>query len=119
MASCTPARGRAARAPLLAGLAHVPGAARAQVGPLWQRAKELLPPMERIAWADEALQALRWMIEGLRVSLFAQQLGTRRPVSPKKVERQLRTARRGQGARGSPPSRTIDSRTRGCHGRRP
>ncbi len=29
------------------------------------------------------------MIEELRVSVFAQQLGTRQPVSPKKIEQRL------------------------------
>lgn len=34
---------------------------------------------------EEALQALRWMVEELRVSYFAQQLGTRVPVSDKRI----------------------------------
>ncbi len=65
---------------------------RAEVEPLWHRAKQLLPPPERIAWADPQLQELRWMVEELRVSLFAQHLGTRRSVSPGKVEKQLEQA---------------------------
>ena len=40
--------------------------------------------------ADRAeWQALRWDLEELRVSLFAQELGTRRPVSPKKLAARL------------------------------
>jgi ATP-dependent helicase HrpA len=35
------------------------------------------------------LEEVRWMIEELRVSLFAQQLGTRQPVSEKRVRRAL------------------------------
>lgn len=38
---------------------------------------------------DEALEHYRWMIEEYRVSLFAQQLGTRVAVSSKRLERQL------------------------------
>jgi ATP-dependent helicase HrpA len=41
-----------------------------------------LPPTRR-AGAD--VQELRWMIEELRVSLFAQTLGTARPVSEKRI----------------------------------
>jgi ATP-dependent helicase HrpA len=33
----------------------------------------------------EALRAVRWMVEELRVSLFAQSLGTAHPVSEKRV----------------------------------
>ena len=33
------------------------------------------------------LRSLRWMIEELRVSLFAQGLGTRVPVSPKRLDK--------------------------------
>ncbi len=66
--------------------------ARAEIEPLWQRARETLPDPERLAWADESVQELRWMIEELRVSIFAQQLGTKQPVSPGKVEKQLARA---------------------------
>ncbi|MGO1071239.1 ATP-dependent RNA helicase HrpA [Lysobacter sp. CA199] len=38
---------------------------------------------------DEAWQALRWDIEELRVSLFAQELGVRGGVSPKKLAQRL------------------------------
>ena len=49
-----------------------------------ERAKLLgaLPPGERDA-AD--VRALRWMVEELRVSLFAQRLGTNGPVSEKRI----------------------------------
>ena len=35
---------------------------------------------------DPRLEEIRWMIEELRVSLFAQQLGTAYPVSVKRIE---------------------------------
>jgi ATP-dependent helicase HrpA len=38
---------------------------------------------------DPAWQALRWDLEELRVSLFAQELGTKRPVSTKRLAKQL------------------------------
>ncbi|MEO8670393.1 MAG: ATP-dependent RNA helicase HrpA [Tahibacter sp.] len=38
---------------------------------------------------EAALQELRWLIEELRVSLFAQELKTREPVSPKRLQRML------------------------------
>lgn len=37
---------------------------------------------------DEELVRFRWMLEELRVSLFAQQLGTSIPVSPQRLEKQ-------------------------------
>ena len=36
---------------------------------------------------DEHLEEFRWMLEELRVSLFAQQLRTPMPVSVKRLER--------------------------------
>ncbi len=48
----------------------------------YQRAVGELPPARR-SGAD--VQAVRWMIEELRVSLFAQMLGTPGPVSEKRI----------------------------------
>ena len=48
----------------------------------YQRAIEQLPPARR-AGAD--VEAVRWMIEELRVSLYAQMLGTPGPVSEKRI----------------------------------
>jgi ATP-dependent helicase HrpA len=45
-----------------------------------------LPPGES---AGEDLKAVRWLIEELRVSLWAQQLTTAQPVSVQRVERAL------------------------------
>jgi len=45
-----------------------------------------LPPARR---ADADVRELRWMIEELRVSLFAQTLGTERPVSEKRIYRAM------------------------------
>ncbi|MDX1953650.1 MAG: ATP-dependent RNA helicase HrpA [Verrucomicrobiota bacterium] len=43
--------------------------------------------------AQEAVNELRWMIEEYKVSLFAQELGTAFPVSPKRLDDQLKKAR--------------------------
>jgi ATP-dependent helicase HrpA len=40
-------------------------------------------------------EALRWLLEELRVSLFAQELGTREPVSEKRVEKRLQVLESG------------------------
>jgi ATP-dependent helicase HrpA len=40
-------------------------------------------------------EALRWLLEELRVSLFAQALGTREPVSEKRVEKRLHALEAG------------------------
>ena len=45
-----------------------------------------LPPARR---GDEAVLAIRWLIEELRVSLFAQTLGTPAPVSAKRIYRAM------------------------------
>ena len=38
---------------------------------------------------DEAVRSVRWMLEELRVSVFAQQLGTPSPVSEKRIRRAM------------------------------
>jgi ATP-dependent helicase HrpA len=45
-----------------------------------------LPPARR---GDPDVREVRWMIEELRVSLFAQTLGTSGPVSQRRIERAL------------------------------
>ena len=53
-----------------------------QVQQAWQSWLNKLPPARR---DDEDVQAIRWMIEELRVSYFAQQLGTPYPISDKRI----------------------------------
>jgi ATP-dependent helicase HrpA len=52
----------------------------------YREAVEQLPPARR---TDSDVQAVRWMIEELRVSLFAQVLGTSGPVSEKRIQAAL------------------------------
>jgi ATP-dependent helicase HrpA len=54
----------------------------------WHATLEALTPAER---AGTAAQDVRWMIEELRVNLFAQNLGTRHPVSPQRIRKALDT----------------------------
>lgn len=52
----------------------------------WSSWFNKLPPVRR---DDEDVQAVRWMIEELRVSYFAQQLGTPYPVSEKRIQQAM------------------------------
>jgi ATP-dependent helicase HrpA len=51
------------------------------------RQHEANPP--KSAEAQQRLEEFRWMIEEFKVSLFAQELGTAVPVSPKRLDQQL------------------------------
>lgn len=53
---------------------------------------EAQPP--RTSEARRELDALRWLVEEYKVSLFAQELGTAVPVSPQRLDQQLEAARR-------------------------
>ncbi|MFC6882457.1 ATP-dependent RNA helicase HrpA [Actinomadura yumaensis] len=52
----------------------------------YEQALRRLPPARR---DDEPARQVGWMLEELRVSLFAQQLGTRYPVSDKRIRKAL------------------------------
>jgi ATP-dependent helicase HrpA len=54
---------------------------------LWQQYQERRQYCERHELVDEGLDEYRWLLEELRVSLFAQALGTRVPVSEKRLQR--------------------------------
>ena len=56
-----------------------------ELRPLEQRHLRLLA--ERKGSADARLEEFRWLLEELRVSLFAQELRTPQPVSVKRLER--------------------------------
>ena len=57
----------------------------------WQRYLKLKQKTHLKSTQD--LQRLRWMIEELRVSLFAQSLGTRQPVSPQRIDKLIEKIR--------------------------
>ncbi len=58
-----------------------------------ERARQLAPYVKALAGlpASEGREALRWLVEEYRVSLFAQELGTAEPVSATKLDRLLAT----------------------------
>lgn len=57
------------------------------VAQLWQRYEERLARNRKEARDEPALSEFRWMVEELRVSLFAQELKTPYPVSVKRLEK--------------------------------
>ena len=57
-----------------------------RVSAAYRQAVEQLPPARR---TGSDVRAVRWMIEELRVSLFAQVLGTSGPVSEKRIQAAL------------------------------
>jgi ATP-dependent helicase HrpA len=61
-----------------------------EMGPLLARWKERLRASEVAGRSDPRLEEIRWMLEELRISLFAQQVGTAYPVSIKRIERRWR-----------------------------
>ncbi len=62
-------------------------AALYQIEPLWSNYKRRADEFRRLGRHDANLVQLRWMIEELRISLFAQELKTAFPVSVQRVER--------------------------------
>lgn len=54
----------------------------------WQRFSSRSAQLQDTQQTSEALMEFRWMLEEYRVSLFAQTLGTRAPVSSKRLEKQ-------------------------------
>jgi len=54
---------------------------------LWQQYQQRRQYCVRHELVDEALDEYRWLLEELRISLFAQTLGTRVPVSEKRLQK--------------------------------
>ena len=61
-----------------------------QLAPYVAALKQLEAMPLRTAEARRQLETYRWMVEEYKVSLFAQELGTAIPVSPQRLDRQLR-----------------------------
>jgi ATP-dependent helicase HrpA len=61
-----------------------------ELAPIEARWRERAAAAERAGRHDPRLDEVRWMLEELRVSLFAQQLGTAYPVSVKRIEARWR-----------------------------
>ena len=54
--------------------------------PYWTRYREIAKPANAAKFNAAALAEFRWMLEEYRVSLFAQELHTPEPVSPKRLD---------------------------------
>jgi len=57
-----------------------------ELAPFYARWKERVKAAREAERRDPRLDEIRWMLEELRVSFFAQQLGTAYPVSLKRIE---------------------------------
>ena len=60
-----------------------------ELKPLWQFYMDRKKRHEEQSIVDAELDTYRWMVEELRVSLFAQELKTKMPVSVKRVKNQM------------------------------
>ncbi|GEM21669.1 ATP-dependent RNA helicase HrpA [Nitrosococcus oceani] len=61
---------------------------QAEITPLWQAYQKRMEIQHQEDGVVPALETYRWMLEEYRISLFAQELGTKRPVSPKRLAAQ-------------------------------
>ena len=57
----------------------------AQIQEIEAEYRELRAEFPPLSPADEGLAEIRWMIEELRINLFAQTLGTAYPISDKRI----------------------------------
>jgi ATP-dependent helicase HrpA len=76
-----------------AGLSHDTQALQV-MHPLWQAYLDRRQQHRQQDIDDPELDIARWMIEELRVSLFAQELKTSQPISPQRVQRQFDRVRK-------------------------
>jgi ATP-dependent helicase HrpA len=60
-----------------------------EIKPLWQEYLTRQQKQQQQGIQDAELETCRWMIEELRVSLFAQELKTKIPISAKRVKQQM------------------------------
>jgi ATP-dependent helicase HrpA len=65
-----------------------------QLAPYQNAWKQLQAAPPSSTGARQAMEEFRWMIEEFKVSLFAQELGTASPVSPKRLDEKLAHIRR-------------------------
>lgn len=66
----------------------------AEVRPIWEQYKRVVSRRREQGATDPALEQFRWMIEELRVSLFAQELKTIAAVSPARLQEQWESLRK-------------------------
>ena len=63
-----------------------------RLAPYQDALKNLQTQPARSREAQRQIESFRWMVEEFKVSLFAQELGTAMPVSPKRLDQQLEIA---------------------------
>ena len=66
---------------------------RRQLAPYQEAFKKLQAVPARSAAAKKLVEEFRWMLEEFKISLFAQELGTAFPVSPKRLDQHLELVR--------------------------
>jgi ATP-dependent helicase HrpA len=59
----------------------------ASIGEWWKRYEDALEKQQKAGAVDERLGDMRWQLEELRVSLYAQELKTPYPISYKRLEK--------------------------------
>ncbi|HSG23104.1 MAG TPA: DUF3418 domain-containing protein, partial [Azonexus sp.] len=62
--------------------------AMAEYAPLWTNYERRLTQLAKLGSIDPQIEQFRWLLEELRVSLFAQELRTPVPVSVKRLQKQ-------------------------------
>jgi len=62
--------------------------ANEQIAPRWQQFKQRTQEHKKRGIDDAEMPTYRWMIEELRVSLFALELGASIPISPQRLDKQ-------------------------------
>ncbi|MGN0847985.1 MAG: ATP-dependent RNA helicase HrpA [Kiritimatiellia bacterium] len=67
-------------------------AKEAKLAPYWQLYEDAVTGRSKVKFDAAALTEIRWLIEEYRVSLFAQELRTAEPVSPKRLDAKLADA---------------------------
>ena len=63
----------------------------------WRGYLDLEQRKKELGLSEAKIIEYRWMVEEMRVSLFAQELKTRLPVSAKRLAEQLERARKAAG----------------------
>jgi ATP-dependent helicase HrpA len=64
-----------------------------QLAPYVNVLKQLQAQSQSSRSRQRQIETFRWMVEEFKVSLFAQELGTAVPVSPKRLDQQLEIVR--------------------------
>ncbi|MDR2189314.1 MAG: DUF3418 domain-containing protein [Azonexus sp.] len=60
----------------------------AEYATLWNNCERRAIPFAKLGAPDPQLEQFRWLLEELRVSLYAQELRTPTPVSVKRLQKQ-------------------------------